>query len=131
MMNSKNTNILISGASIAGPTLAYWLKRYGFTPTVIERAPQLREGGYPIDVRHEAVQVARLMGIWSRLQQEKTNFGEISFVNERHQRIFRVNLQPLRKAFDPSTVEIMRGDLAKMLYELTKDEMEYCFGDSI
>src|SRR5437764_819680 len=130
-MSSKNTNILISGASIAGPTLAYWLKRYGFTPTVIERAPQLREGGYPIDVRHEAVQVAKLMGIWSRLQQEKTNFGEISFVNERHQRIFRVNLQPLRKAFDPSTVEIMRGDLAKTLYELTKDEVEYCFGDSI
>src|SRR2546428_1327163 len=131
IMITKNTNILISGASIAGPTLAYWLKRYGFTPTVIERAPQLREGGYPIDVRHEAVQVAKLMGVWSRLQQEKTNFGEISFVNERHQRIFRVNLQPLRKAFDPSTVEIMRGDLAKTLYELTKDEVEYCFGDSI
>src|SRR5437588_5715598 len=131
IMISKNTNILISGASIAGPTLAYWLKRYGFTPTVIERAPQLREGGYPVDVRHEAVQVAKLMGIWSRLQQEKTNLGEISFVNGRHQRIFRVNLQPLRKAFDPSTVEIMRGDLAKALYELTKDEVEYCFGDSI
>ncbi|TME06172.1 MAG: hypothetical protein E6I80_14980 [Chloroflexi bacterium] len=85
-MSTNNTNILISGASIAGPTLAYWLKRYGFNPTVIERAPQLREGGYPIDVRNEAVQVAKLMGIWSRLQQEKTNFGEISFVNERNQR---------------------------------------------
>jgi 2-polyprenyl-6-methoxyphenol hydroxylase-like FAD-dependent oxidoreductase len=131
MMSSKNKNILISGASIAGPTLAYWLKRYGFTPTVIERAPYLREGGYPVDVRHEAVQVARLMGISSRLQQEKTYLGEISFVNERHQRISRVNLQPLRKAFDLNTVEIMRGDLAKMLYELTKDEVEYCFGDSI
>src|SRR6266852_3906559 len=131
MMNTNNTNILISGASIAGPTLAYWLKRYGFTPTVIEREPQLREGGYPVDVRYEAVQVAKLMGIWSRLQQEKTTLGEISFVNERHQRIMRVNLQPLRKAFDPSTEEIMRGDLAKTLYELTKDEVEYCFGDSI
>jgi 2-polyprenyl-6-methoxyphenol hydroxylase-like FAD-dependent oxidoreductase len=131
MMSRKNTTILISGAGIAGPTLAYWLKRYGFTPTVIERAPQLREGGYAVDVRHEAVQVARLMGIWSRLQQEKTTFGEISFVNERHQRIFRVNLQPLRKAFDPSTVEIVRGDLARTLYERTSDEVEYCFGDSI
>src|ERR1051326_6164985 len=131
MMTITNKNILISGASIAGPTLAYWLKRYGFTPTVIERAPYLREGGYPVDVRHEAVQVARLMGISSRLQQEKTYLGEISFVNERHQRISRVNLQPLRKAFDLNTVEIMRGDLAKMLYELTKDEVEYCFGDSI
>src|SRR5712691_9275539 len=131
IMSSKTTNILISGASIAGPTLAYWLKRYGFTPTVIERAPQLREGGYPVDVRNEAVQVAKLMGIWSRLQQEKTNFGEISFVNERNQRISRVNVQAVRKAFDLDVVEIMRGDLAKTLYELTKDEVEYCFGDSI
>ena len=40
-MISKNTTILISGESIAGPTLAYWLKRYGFTPTVVERAPYL------------------------------------------------------------------------------------------
>src|SRR5437016_1430890 len=71
------------------------------------------------------------MGIWSRLQQEKTNFGEISFVNERNQRISRVNVQAVRKAFDLDVVEIMRGDLAKTLYDLTKDEVEYCFGDSI
>ncbi len=99
-MISKNTTILISGASIAGPTLAYWLKRYGFNPTVIERAPQLRDGGYPIDVRSEAVQIAKLMGIWPRLQQEKTTFGEIAFVNEHNQRISSVNMHALRKAFD-------------------------------
>src|SRR5438270_3748370 len=112
MMTITNKNILISGASIAGPTLAYWLKRYGFTPTVIERAPQLREGGYPVDVRQEAVQVAKLMGIWSRLQQEQTTFAEVSFVNDRHQRISRLNVQALRKALDLDVLEIMRGDLA-------------------
>jgi 2-polyprenyl-6-methoxyphenol hydroxylase-like FAD-dependent oxidoreductase len=134
MMNTKNVTILISGASIAGPTLAYWLKRYGFTPTVIERAPHLRAGGYPVDVRFEAVQVAKLMGIWPRLQHEQTTLGEIAFVNERQQRIGRVNLHAGRKAlaaFDVEVVEIMRGDLAKVLYERTKDEVEYCFGDSI
>jgi 2-polyprenyl-6-methoxyphenol hydroxylase-like FAD-dependent oxidoreductase len=133
-MTITNKNILISGASIAGPTLAYWLKRYGFTPTVIERAPHLREGGYPVDVRFEAVQVAKLMGIWPRLQHEQTTLGEMSFINERHQRISRVNLQAVRKSLedlDVDVVEIMRGDLAKALYELTKDEVEYCFGDSI
>jgi 2-polyprenyl-6-methoxyphenol hydroxylase-like FAD-dependent oxidoreductase len=130
-MITKNTTILISGASIAGPTLAYWLKRYGFTPTVIERAPQLREGGYPVDVRYESVQVAKMMGIWPRLQQEKTNFEELLFVTKRHQRIGTVNLQAVRKGFDLDVVEIMRGDLARILYELTKDEVEYRFGDSI
>lgn len=131
MTNTKNTSILISGASIAGPTLAYWLKRYGFTPTVIERAPQLREGGYPVDVRFEAVQVAKLMGIWPRLQQEKTTIEEMVFVNERHQRVSRINLQEAPKALGVEAVEVMRSDLAKTLYELTRGEVEYCFGDSI
>ncbi len=130
-MSSKNTTILISGASIAGPMLAYWLKRYGFTPTVIERAPQLRAGGYPVDVRFEAVQVAKLMGIWEQLQQEQTTIKEMLFVNKRSQRIGRVNIQALPKVLGVDVVELMRGDLARTLYELTRDEVEYCFGDSI
>src|SRR5213592_4117784 len=130
-MITKNTNILISGASIAGPTLAYWLKRYGFTPTVIERAPQLRDGGYPVDVRFEAVQVAKRMGIWPRLQREKTTIEAMAFVDERGQRVGRVNLQAVPRTLGVDVVEIMRGDLARTLYELTKDEVEYCFGDSI
>src|SRR6059058_5046715 len=124
LMNTKNTTILISGASIAGPTLAYWLKRYGFTPTVIERAPQLRAGGYTVDVRFEAVQVAKLMGLWPRLQQEQTTLGELAFVNARQQRIGSINLRAGRtalEAFAVEVVEIMRGDLAEVLYERTKD----------
>jgi 2-polyprenyl-6-methoxyphenol hydroxylase-like FAD-dependent oxidoreductase len=131
LMITKNSTILISGANIAGPALAYWLKRSGFTPTVIERAPHLREGGYPIDVRDEAVQVAKLMGIWPRLQQEQTKLGELWFMDERNQHLSGVNFQAMRKAFDLDQVEVMRGDLAKILYELTKDEVEYHFGDSI
>src|SRR3989440_11843126 len=91
LMSTKNTPILVSGASIAGPTLAYWLKRSGFTPTVIERAPQLRAGGYPADVRYEAKHGARLMGIWPRLQPEKTCFSEVSVVHEANQPIGSVN----------------------------------------
>ena len=47
----QNRRVLISGASVAGPALAFWLRRHGFTPTVIERAPSLREGGYAVDFR--------------------------------------------------------------------------------
>lgn len=130
-MSTKNSSILISGASIAGPALAYWLRRSGFTPTVIERAQHLREGGHAIDVRDEAVQVAKLMGIWPRLQQEQTKFSELWFMDDRNRRISEVNIEAVRKAFGLDVVEIMRGDLARILYELTKDEVEYCFGDSI
>src|SRR5438477_6888259 len=55
--------VLISGAGIAGLTVAYWLRRYGFTPTIVERAPSLLTGGYKIDVRGTALQVLRRMGI--------------------------------------------------------------------
>ena len=49
----KKTTVLISGASIAGPALAYWLGRYGFSPTVVEIGPTLRTGGNPVDFRGE------------------------------------------------------------------------------
>ena len=55
--------VLISGAGIAGLTVAYWLRRYGFTATIVERAPTLLTGGYKIDVRGTALQVLRRMGI--------------------------------------------------------------------
>jgi 2-polyprenyl-6-methoxyphenol hydroxylase-like FAD-dependent oxidoreductase len=130
-MHTTKPTVLISGASIAGPTLAYWLNRYGFASTVVERAPHVREGGYPVDVRFEAVQVARLMGLWPRLQQEKTSIQEMLFVNERGKRVGRINIQAVPGALDVEVAEVMRGDLARALYELTKDEVEYCFGDSI
>ena len=51
MSGNSNRNILISGAGIAGPALAHWLGRYGFTPTVVELAPALRGGGQAVDFR--------------------------------------------------------------------------------
>ena len=54
----KSRSVLISGASIAGPTLAFWLDRYGFDVTVVERASAVRNGGYPIDIRGTAIDVA-------------------------------------------------------------------------
>jgi 2-polyprenyl-6-methoxyphenol hydroxylase-like FAD-dependent oxidoreductase len=65
--------VLISGAGIAGLTVAYWLRRYGFTATIVERAPSLLTGGYKIDVRGTALQVLRRMGFMMRsLQQAPT-----------------------------------------------------------
>src|SRR5215510_11296009 len=55
--------VLISGAGIAGLTVAYWLRRYGFSPTIVERAPSLLTDGYKIDVRGTTLQVLRRMGI--------------------------------------------------------------------
>ena len=54
--------VLIVGAGIAGPTLAYWLRRSGHEPTLLEQAPKLREGGYLVDFWGSGFEVAERMG---------------------------------------------------------------------
>lgn len=59
---SAMKTVLISGAGIAGPTLGFWLKAAGFEPTLIERAPALRSGGYVIDFWGLGYDIAERMG---------------------------------------------------------------------
>ncbi|MDC0721129.1 NAD(P)-binding protein [Nannocystis bainbridge] len=73
--------VLVSGASISGLTLAYWLSRYGFDVTVVERAPYLRPGGHALDVRGPALAVAARMGILSTLRDRSTKLTGISVVD--------------------------------------------------
>ncbi|MDR8408924.1 FAD-dependent monooxygenase [Nonomuraea sp. 3-1Str] len=123
----RNTNVLISGASVAGPALAYWLHRHGFTPTIVERAPALREGGYAVDFRGEAhLSVLRRMGILGDIERARTGMGSMSYVNAagRTQATMPADLFA-------GDVEILRGDLGRILYDATKDYTEYVFGDSI
>ena len=78
-----NTNVLISGASVAGPALAYWLGRYGFQPTVVEEAPALRGGGYAVDFRGPAhLQVLERMGVLEELRRLQTGGSPLRFVDE-------------------------------------------------
>src|SRR3954462_705553 len=77
----ENRKVLISGASIAGPALAYWLHRHGFTPTVVERAPALRRGGQAIDVRGAALEVVERMGILDEVRKARTGMRGMSFVD--------------------------------------------------
>ena len=65
--------VLISGAGIAGLTVAYWLRHYGFTPTIVERAASLVTGGYKIDVRGSALQVLTRMGIYDAVVAASTD----------------------------------------------------------
>ncbi|WP_432143019.1 FAD-dependent monooxygenase [Streptomyces sp. bgisy084] len=122
--------VLISGASIAGPALAHWLHRYGFAVTVVERAPELRTGGYKVDIRGAAVEVAERMGILADIQRASTDMRTGAYVNDDGKRI-----ATLPAAIFGARVgrddEIMRGDLPRILYERTRADVEYVFGDSI
>ncbi|OUC92385.1 FAD-dependent oxidoreductase [Streptosporangium minutum] len=123
----KNKDILISGASVAGPALAYWLRRHGFNPTVVERAPTLRDGGYAVDFRGEAhLTVLERMGILADVRRARTRMGAMSYVDSAGRK-----LASMPADLFAGDVEILRGDLARILHEATREHTEYVFGDSI
>jgi 2-polyprenyl-6-methoxyphenol hydroxylase-like FAD-dependent oxidoreductase len=122
----KAKNILISGASIAGPALAFWLNRYGFQTTIIERAPAIRPGGYAVDFRGKAIEVLRQMGLIDAIRKYETRTGKVTIVNKRNKK-----MASMPDGFTSGELEIMRGDLVQVLYDATKEKTTYLFNDSI
>lgn len=120
-------DVLISGASIAGPALAYWLGRYGFRPTIVEIAPRLRAGGAAVDFRGPLhMGVLDKMGVLPRMRAAQTGGTAMRFVDERGEKLME---WPAELA--GGDLELLRGDLAEILCEAGADWTEYLFGDSI
>jgi len=120
-------NVLVSGAGIAGPSLAYWLARRGLRCTVVERAPALRVGGQAVDFRgpvHRAV--LEQMGMWGPIHAHRTSPGDLVLLAGDGS-----PLATLPSLFMAGDVEIVRGDLCTLIYERTRDAVEYRFGDHV
>ncbi len=123
----RKQTVLISGASIAGPALAYWLSRYGFDVTVVEKAPALRPGGQAVDFKGRTHRtVLERMGIWDEIQQRQTGRFDTVYLDAAGR-----ELAVLPGEFTGGDVEILRGDIATILYERTAASCAYRFGDSI
>lgn len=122
----KNRSILISGASIAGPALAFWLSRYGFQPTIVERAPAVRPGGYAVDFRGASLRVLERMGLLAEVQRKQTRVGAITIVDRNNRKV-----ASMPDGFTSGELEILRGDLAAIFYNATRETTEYIFNDSI
>ncbi|MGK3989401.1 FAD-dependent monooxygenase [Sorangium sp. So ce136] len=122
---------MVSGASIAGPALAFWLARHGFRPVVVERAGALRLGGQNIDVQGAAREVVRRMGIEGDIRAAATGEQGLRFVDEHN--VTRAELPAGSSDAGAFTkeLEILRGDLARILYDRTRGATEYIFGDQI
>lgn len=125
----QDKKILVTGASIAGPTLAYWLSRYGFKVTLAERAAELRLGGQNIDVKGPAQEVARKMGIEGIIRERNTSESGLRWVNTKNQTVAEF---PKESSLSMTQeLEILRGDLVQILYDHTKDHVEYRFNAHI
>jgi 2-polyprenyl-6-methoxyphenol hydroxylase-like FAD-dependent oxidoreductase len=121
--------ILISGASIAGPALAYWLRRHGFRPTIVERASAPRPGGQAVDIRGAAIDVVERMGLLVEIRANDTAINGMSYVDSEGRTI--ANLDAAFGIVDKRDVEIPRGELTRILYAATREKAEYLFGDAI
>lgn len=124
--------ILISGASIAGPVLAYWLKQHGFSPTVVERAPKPRKtGGHAVDLFRPAMEIVERMGVIDGVLARATGSDHITLMRAGSSSAVEVDVERLMAAFSDRHVEIMREDLSELLLDATHDDVEYVYGDSI
>jgi 2-polyprenyl-6-methoxyphenol hydroxylase-like FAD-dependent oxidoreductase len=125
----RNKDVLISGASVAGLTLAYWLRRLGFTPVVVERTSAPRDGGQAVDLRGAAIEVARRTGILDAARAARTGTRGMSYVSSAGKRL--ASIDGAFGVIDPTDVEIIRGDLVSILYQATRNDVEFIFDDSI
>jgi len=126
------TDILVSGASVAGATVAYWLAHHGHSVTVVERYPGLRPGGQAIDVRGPALTVLERMMLRAAADHRRTRIRGASVVDSDGNELSRdTESTPTGGLIANPDIELLRDDLIELLYEATQLKVEYLFDDSI
>lgn len=122
-----HVRVLISGAGVAGPALACFLRRYGAQVTVVEVAPALREGGFAVDFRGPTHQrVLRELGVLDALRARRTKGSPMRGVDARGRELFCLPAE-----FAGGELEVYRGDLSRVLYERSAQHVEYVFDERI
>lgn len=128
-MNPRSA--LISGASIAGPVLAFWLAEAGWDVTVVERADQLRTSGYPVDIRGTATDVIHRMGLHDEIAATRYRHVPLALLSPGGRRLSTLDFGSLLNDEASGDVEIARGALSEILYAASRGRVTYRFGDSI
>jgi 2-polyprenyl-6-methoxyphenol hydroxylase-like FAD-dependent oxidoreductase len=131
-MSGQLLRVLISGASVAGPTAAYWLCRQGFAVTVVERMPltRVRTSGHAVDLFGPAMDVAEWTGVLPAVMDARTRTEIVSFQRDDGRGV-DVEMRRLVAGISGRHVEVMRGELATIFYEATRNDARYLFEDSI
>jgi 2-polyprenyl-6-methoxyphenol hydroxylase-like FAD-dependent oxidoreductase len=126
-------NILICGGGIAGPALAYWLSRIGHRVVVVEKHPVLRATGAQIDLRGQAIEVVKRMGLHDAIRSKLVDEAGMAMVDSEGNVKATVLANKSGKGAQSLTseYEIMRGDLVRIFHEATKDKVEYIFGKTV
>jgi 2-polyprenyl-6-methoxyphenol hydroxylase-like FAD-dependent oxidoreductase len=126
------THVLISGASIAGPTLTYWLLEAGYDVTLVELAPAPRPGGQAIDIRGPALDVIAAMGLGERVAALRTHMKGMTVFDRAGNEIERsFERTATGGRFDSGDIEIFRDDLAALLRDACGSGPRIIYGDTV
>ncbi len=121
------STVLVAGAGIGGPALAFWLHRLGVRVTVVERARALREGGQAVDFRGAShLAVLERMGLLEAVKAKRTPPGDLVLLGRDGN-----SSVVLPASFTGGDVEIFRGDLSRIFFDATAADCEYRWGDEI
>lgn len=127
----QNKSVLISGAGIAGPALAFWLKAAGFQPTLVERAPCLRTGGYVVDFWGLGYDIAERMGLKGDIDHLGYQVREVRIVDDRGNPVAGFGTKVFRELTGGRFVTLARSDLSRLLFAKVENAIEIMFDDEI
>ncbi|APU16412.1 MULTISPECIES: FAD-dependent monooxygenase [Actinoalloteichus] len=134
MTDRHPTSVLISGGGVAGPALAFWLRRYGFEPTIVERAPRPRSGGQRIELSEAGQHVLRRMGLLDRVRAAGGPQPQATMyvgATDRPVRVPAVGVGAADQSPRSDRLAVSRTRLGEILYEEVRDRIPYLFADSI
>src|ERR1700758_2890612 len=131
LQKEKAVKVAISGAGIAGTTLAYWLWRCGHEPTLIEKAPRLRTGGYVVDFWGAGYAIAECMGLTAELHAAGYDVQEVRLVDRCGRKVGGFAVDAFRRNMDGRFVPVSRSDLAAMIYRRVEGRVDMFFGEGI
>jgi 2-polyprenyl-6-methoxyphenol hydroxylase-like FAD-dependent oxidoreductase len=123
--------VLISGAGIAGPALAFWLTRNGYRVVIVELAPGIRPGGQTVDLRGAGADVVTRMGLLDEMKRRSLFQRGVAWVRSDGSRRSEMPVTAFDGNGPVSKLEILRGDLVDVLYQATKERAEYRFSTGI
>ena len=130
-MKTTNKKVLISGASFAGLSVAYWMTRFGYRVTIVEVAAELKKGGTPVNILGTTIDTVKRMGLLDQIVANKLHMESISFKNadDITERLdYHQKNQAERGEVE---YEIERDFLLHLLYDTVKDHSTFIFGDTI
>jgi 2-polyprenyl-6-methoxyphenol hydroxylase-like FAD-dependent oxidoreductase len=123
--------VIINGAGIAGPTLAWWLNRSGHEVTLVEQSPSLRRGGYIIDFWGTGYDIAERMGALPQILERGYQVKEVRFVNRHSHKVGGFSVDIFHRLTNNRFTSVRRSDISSVIFDSFGDNVETIFGDSV